>query len=78
MVPLLVIVSVGLGLLGGYVACGISRDVSTADYVAGSLTQDFNPVIVTVCGVKATVFGFIITSICAYQGFYTSRGVRLK
>lgn len=73
MVPLLVIVSVGLGLLGGYVACAISRDVSTSDYVTG-LTQDFNPVIVTVCAVKAMAFGFIITSICAYQGFYTSGG----
>jgi phospholipid/cholesterol/gamma-HCH transport system permease protein len=73
MVPLLVIVSVGLGLSGGYLACAVSQDVSTADYLTG-LTQDFNPLIVTVCAVKAIAFGFIITSICAYQGFYTSGG----
>ncbi|WPU93346.1 ABC transporter permease [Mucilaginibacter sabulilitoris] len=73
MVPLLVIVSVILGLTGGYIACAASNDVSTADYVTG-LTDGFNPLIVTVCAVKAIFFGFIITSICSYQGFYTNGG----
>jgi phospholipid/cholesterol/gamma-HCH transport system permease protein len=73
MIPLLVIVSVILGLVGGYIACAASNDVSTADYVTG-LTDGFNPVIVTVCAVKAIFFGFIITSICSYQGFYTDGG----
>ncbi|MEN0056670.1 MAG: ABC transporter permease [Mucilaginibacter sp.] len=73
MVPLLVIVSVILGLTGGYIACAASQDVSTTDYVTG-LTDGFNPLIVTVCAVKAIFFGFIITSICSYQGFYTNGG----
>jgi len=73
MFPLLTIISVGLGLIGGYVACAASSDVSTADYVAG-LTGGFNPVIISVCAVKSIFFGFIITSICAYQGFYTTGG----
>lgn len=73
MVPLLVIVSVILGLTGGYIACAASNDVSTADYITG-LTDGFNPLIVTVCAVKAIFFGFIITSICSYQGFYTNGG----
>jgi len=73
MIPLLVIVSVALGLGGGYLACAASNSVTTADYIAG-LSDGFNPVIVTVCAVKAIVFGFIITSICCYQGFYTRGG----
>ncbi len=73
MIPLLVIISVALGLTGGYLACASSRDFSVNDYIGG-LTQGFNPVIATVCAVKAIVFGFIITSICAYQGFYTAGG----
>jgi phospholipid/cholesterol/gamma-HCH transport system permease protein len=73
MIPLLVIVSVILGLTGGYIACAASNDVSTADYVTG-LTDGFNPIIVTVCAVKSIFFGFIITSICSYQGFYTNGG----
>ena len=73
MVPLLVIVSVILGLTGGYIACAASQDVSTTDYITG-LTDGFNPLIVTVCAVKAIFFGFIITSICSYQCFYTNGG----
>lgn len=73
MIPLLVIVSVILGLTGGYLACAASNEVSTTDYVTG-LTDGFNPLIVTVCAVKAIFFGFIITSICSYQGFYTNGG----
>jgi phospholipid/cholesterol/gamma-HCH transport system permease protein len=73
MIPLLIIISVSLGLLGGYVACTKSSEFSTTDYVNG-LTSGFNAIIVTSCAVKAIVFGFIITSICSYQGFYTSGG----
>jgi phospholipid/cholesterol/gamma-HCH transport system permease protein len=73
MIPLLVIISVILGLSGGYVACLFSRDVSPTDYIIG-LREGFNPITVTVCAVKAVTFGFIITSVCSYFGFYTSGG----
>nr|WP_294789897.1 ABC transporter permease [uncultured Mucilaginibacter sp.] len=73
MIPLLTIVSVGLGLCGGYLACVITRDISPSDFVTG-LQSDFNPVIVTVCAVKSIVYGFLITSICCYNGFYTKGG----
>lgn len=73
MIPLLVIVSVLLGFAGGYIACSVSKEVSTADFING-LTDGFNTVTVTVCMVKSIAFGFIITSICSYQGFYTSGG----
>src|ERR1700749_1411845 len=35
MIPLLVIVSVLLGFTGGYIACSLSNEVSTADFLAG-------------------------------------------
>ncbi|PJJ79843.1 MlaE family ABC transporter permease [Mucilaginibacter auburnensis] len=73
MIPLLTIISVGLGLCGGYLACVITRDISPADFVAG-LQDGFNPVIITVCAVKSVVYGFLITSICCYNGFYTEGG----
>lgn len=73
MIPLLTIISITLGLLGGYIACAASNEVSTADYITG-LTDGFKTIILQVSMVKATFFGFIITSICAYQGFYTSGG----
>nr|WP_233276844.1 ABC transporter permease [Mucilaginibacter paludis] len=73
MIPLLTVISISLGLLGGYIACAASSEVSTADYITG-LTDGFKTIILQVSMVKATFFGFIITSICAYQGFYTSGG----
>jgi phospholipid/cholesterol/gamma-HCH transport system permease protein len=73
MFPLLVIVSVLLGFTGGYIACLTSSEVTTFDFISG-LSDGFNPIIVTTCLVKSVVFGFIITTICSYQGFYVSGG----
>jgi len=73
MIPLLTIVSVGLGLCGGYLACVITGDISPSDFIAG-LQDGFNPIIITVCAVKSIAYGFIITSICCYNGFYTEGG----
>lgn len=73
MVPLLVIISIFLSISGGYIACFASGDISTSDYLAGVI-DGFMPLTIQVAMVKAIVFGFIITSICAYQGFYVSGG----
>jgi phospholipid/cholesterol/gamma-HCH transport system permease protein len=73
MIPLLTIISICLGLVGGYIACAVSSEVSTSDYILG-LHDGFRSIILEVSMVKALFFGLIITSICAYQGFYTSGG----
>ncbi len=73
MIPLLVIMSILLGISGGYIACLVSRVVTPTDYLIG-VRDSFDPLTVQVALVKAVVFGFIIASICAYQGFYTSGG----
>lgn len=73
MFPLLVIISIALALFGGYLAGGISGAVSYADYVTG-LTTDFNPLFLRISIIKALTFSFIITTISAYQGYYTSGG----
>ncbi len=73
MVPLLVIVSIALSITGGYIACLLSGDVTPADYLSG-VHDGFEGITVRVAMVKAIVFGFIIASVCAYQGFYTSGG----
>lgn len=73
MIPLLTIISVCLGLSGGYLACVITGDIAPAEYLRG-MQEGFDPIIVTVCAVKSVVFGFLITSICAYNGFYTEGG----
>src|SRR5476651_750474 len=47
MVPLLVIVSIFLGITGGWLACVLSGDVSPSDYIAG-VQGDFNGLTVRV------------------------------
>jgi len=73
MVPMLVIISMFLSITGGYVGGSISGAVTPAEYMQG-ITTDFNPYTITVALVKAFVFGFIITSVPAYEGFYVRGG----
>ncbi|PST84479.1 ABC transporter permease [Pedobacter yulinensis] len=73
MVPLLVIVSMFLSITGGYIGGTLSGAVSPAEYIQG-ITTDFNPYTIVVALVKAFVFGFVITSVPAYEGFYVKGG----
>jgi phospholipid/cholesterol/gamma-HCH transport system permease protein len=73
MVPILVIVAMVLSISGGYLGGTLSGAVSAAEYIQG-ITTDFNPYTITVMLVKAFVFGFIITSVPAYEGFYVKGG----
>jgi phospholipid/cholesterol/gamma-HCH transport system permease protein len=73
MVPALVIFSMVLSITGGYIGGIFSGAVTPADYIQG-ITTDFNPHTITVALVKAFVFGFIITSVPAYEGFYVKGG----
>ncbi|MFC4212863.1 MlaE family ABC transporter permease [Pedobacter lithocola] len=73
MVPMLVIISMFLSITGGYIGGSVSGAVTPAEYLQG-ITTDFNPYTIVVALVKAFVFGFIITSVPAYEGFYVRGG----
>ncbi|RYE56121.1 MAG: ABC transporter permease [Sphingobacteriales bacterium] len=73
MVPLLVIIAMFLSITGGYIGGTLSGAITAAQYVQG-VTTDFNSYTIVVALVKAFVFGFIITSVAAYQGFYVRGG----
>ncbi|MFD0793253.1 MlaE family ABC transporter permease [Mucilaginibacter litoreus] len=73
MVPILVIISICLGITGGYIACLTGGEITPADYITG-VVDGFDGLTIKVALVKAFVFGFLIASICSYQGFYTSGG----
>lgn len=73
MVPLLVIFAMFLSITGGYLGGTISGAVTPSEYIQG-ITTDFNPYTINVALVKAVVFGFLITSVSAYHGFYVKGG----
>jgi len=72
-IPLLIVISIGLSIWGGYLAGTLSGAVSSNDFILGA-TDGFRGFTIVVSMIKAIIFAFIITSVSAYQGFYTSGG----
>lgn len=70
--PILITLSMGLGLLGGYLAALIGV-TPAPDFVMG-LQIAFNAYYVTYALIKTVVFAFLIVSISAYYGFYVKGG----
>ncbi len=71
--PLLVIISMFLGIFGGWLAAVWMHVVTTTNYYAG-ITMDFIPYEIFYSMVKTVVFSFLITSISGYYGYYTNGG----
>jgi phospholipid/cholesterol/gamma-HCH transport system permease protein len=71
--PILIVFSMFLGLIGGYIVCLVSSIVNVYDYLYG-IRIFFDPFTITYALIKSTVFAFIITSISAYQGYYVKGG----
>ena len=70
--PLLVIISMGIGMIGGWIG-SLAADITTADFFLG-LKYEFNSYFITYCLLKTIVFAFIITSVSAYYGYHTKGG----
>jgi phospholipid/cholesterol/gamma-HCH transport system permease protein len=71
--PFLIVISMFLGVLGGYLM-GISTGACTSyEYIFG-IQSFFIPFNIFYSLTKTVVFAFIITSVSAYHGYYTSGG----
>jgi phospholipid/cholesterol/gamma-HCH transport system permease protein len=73
MFPLLIVLSMFLGLFGGYIVGVAAGAVTPYEYVYG-ITYDFRPYNIVYALVKTYIFSFIITSVSAYHGYYTNGG----
>ncbi|MEQ9302109.1 MAG: ABC transporter permease [Cyclobacteriaceae bacterium] len=73
MYPMLVVISAFLCILGGYLAGTLSGVITGAEYTYG-LRFEFIPFTVQFALTKSIVFAYLVTSISAYKGFYTSGG----
>jgi phospholipid/cholesterol/gamma-HCH transport system permease protein len=71
--PFLVIVSMAVGLVGGYLVGVFSDVITTADYLLG-IQYAFIPYYVFYSLVKSLVFAFIIASVASFYGYYAYGG----
>lgn len=74
--PLLTILSIAIGVSGGWLMCVFTDVARPADYLQGLLI-DFKPYSIYYSLVKAAVFAFIITSVSSFYG-YNARGNSLE
>jgi phospholipid/cholesterol/gamma-HCH transport system permease protein len=71
--PFLNLLSIFLGVLGGYFVAAVTDVVTVHDYIVG-LHYMFIPYYIVYSLIKMAFFAVIITSISAYHGYYTSGG----
>ncbi len=73
MMPFLVIISMGVGLVGGYCIGAFTDVITISDYLIG-IQYAFIPYYVWYSLIKTVIFAFIITSVAAYYGYYAYGG----
>jgi phospholipid/cholesterol/gamma-HCH transport system permease protein len=73
MVPFLTIISMVVGVFGGWLAGIVGGVIQSADYLLG-IFSSFVPYFIVYSIIKSVVFAFIITSIATYYGYYVKGG----
>ena len=71
--PLLCVISVAIGLLGGYLVCLTGDVIPVADYIYG-IQYVFYPYYLSYAMTKTAVYAFIIVSVSGYFGFKVEGG----
>ncbi len=66
--PMLTVMSIFIGCLGGYVVADVTGIMLTEDYVQG-LLMDFKVYSIIYTLIKSVVFAFIVTSVSAFYGY---------
>jgi phospholipid/cholesterol/gamma-HCH transport system permease protein len=72
-IPMLTIIAVLFGIIGGWFA-GIFTNIFSLDEYVRGLQDNFLPYNVWVMYLKSVIFSFIITSIACFQGYYVEGG----
>ena len=74
--PFLIILSIALGIIGGWIAGNITGICPTEDFLLG-IQYQFIPFNIAYSLIKTVIFAFIITTVCAFCG-YTTKGGSLE
>lgn len=71
--PLLTLISMFIGILGGYLVSAFTGIITIEQYLLG-IRYAFIPHYITYALIKTVVFAFIITSVASYYGYYVEGG----
>jgi phospholipid/cholesterol/gamma-HCH transport system permease protein len=71
--PFLIILAMGLGIFGGWLAGALTGLFSGVDYIEG-LQTDFQPFLIRYALIKTVVFAFLIATVPSYHGYYVKGG----
>ncbi len=71
--PFLTLMSMIIGIFGGW-AAGTSVGAVTTTYYIHGIQYEFIPYYVTYSLIKSVVFAFIITTVSSYHGYFTKGG----
>ena len=71
--PILIVISMFLGIFGGWLACISSGLISSEDYIVG-IRSWFDPFAITYAMIKTITFAFIIVTVSSYHGYNISGG----
>jgi len=71
--PVLIVLSMWMGILGGWLAMSAFGLVTTTDYVTG-IRVDFEAYTIFYALLKTLFFAFIISTVSGFYGYKTSGG----
>jgi phospholipid/cholesterol/gamma-HCH transport system permease protein len=71
--PLLMLLSLALGLVGGYIVVEATQIIPTASYITG-IKAFYNGFYILYSCFKMSLFCFMIASIAAFKGYYAKGG----
>jgi len=72
-IPVLVVLSIFFGIVGGYVVCHVSHIIPVSDYEFG-IQSFFKQFYIWYAIIKTIFFGYIIATVSAYYGYFAQGG----
>jgi phospholipid/cholesterol/gamma-HCH transport system permease protein len=71
--PVIIIISMGLGMFGGWLVAILTDLYTSTDYITG-VRSWFEGYTIVYALIKTVVFAWLITSISGYMGYYVKGG----
>ena len=71
--PFLTLISISIGIFGGWIAGTLSGVVTSENFIYG-IQYSFIPYYITYSLIKTLFFAFIITSVSSFQGYFVNGG----